>query len=178
MVDYYTNKQEGISHSSIVHELLRKIALELGTKEFRGGYYNQVSSNNSMTKTYVTDARREYVQAVEALSSILIPFFDEKMKEEYEKYENSITKHIVAYNKESSAVKGNELNSNDSKENQTYIADISEGSQTFQKLYAKKLMSAKLLFKDLNLLLNRTNYLKSNPYSEGDDEEEKEGFEE
>jgi len=38
MAEFYTNQDDTLSHPRIVLELLKKITVELGTREFKGGY--------------------------------------------------------------------------------------------------------------------------------------------
>lgn len=151
MGDYYTNNNnESLSHSQIVHELLKKISVELGTKEFRGGYQKPVFNGGATFMDYITDSRAEYIQAVETLSDILLPQYDDEMKKNYKEYESKLKK----------------LNDGVKDE------DIIMGDESHKKLIKQKLELVRELFRNLNLLLKRTNYLKAAAYSEEDIGEE------
>ena len=152
MADFYTKQHDAITHPTIVHELLKKIVLELGTKEFRGGYKKPIISGGITYMDYISDSRSEYIQGVESLSDILLPQYDEKMKEVSDEY----IKEIKEIEKE---IEGK---------------DVRMGDDTHTKLIRKKLKLARELFRQLNLLLKRTNYLKAKAYSEGEDEDEDE----
>lgn len=156
MADFYTNKDDTLSHPKIVLELLKKITVELGTKEFKGGFKKPVINGGITYLDYVPDSRAEYVQAIEALSDILLPQYDETMDKNYNEY----LEEVLKAEKE---LKGKNV----------YMGD-DEHSQ----FVSRKLFLAKKLFRDLNLLLKRTNYLKSAAYSESDldddDDEEEE----
>ena len=85
MADFYTKQNDAITHGSIVHELLKKIILELGTKEFRGGYKKPIMNGGLTYMDYVPDSRAEYIQGVESLSDILLPQYDKEMTEAEQK---------------------------------------------------------------------------------------------
>jgi len=97
---------------------------------------------------YVPDSRTEYIQGIEALSDILLPQYDNIMEKNYSEY----------------IFKVNKLNDNLSE-------NVRMGDEEHSKFNKKKLILAKKLFRDLNLLLKRTNYLKAAIYEEGDEEE-------
>lgn len=158
MVEFYTNQKDSLTHSMIVHELLKKITVELGTKEFKGGYKKPVIRDGVTYLDYIPDSRSEYIQAVESLSDILLPQYDEVMIKKYKAYCDELKKL----------------------EKQLEDKDVRMGDEIHSKYIKEKLKLIKTLFRELNLLLKRTNYLKSAPYSEEDihDDEEKEGYQE
>jgi len=149
MAEFYTNQDDTLSHPRIVLELLKKITVELGTREFKGGYKKPVVNGGWVTYLdYVPDSRTEYIQGIEALSDILLPQYDNIMEKNYSEY----------------IFKVNKLNDNLSE-------NVRMGDEEHSKFNKKKLILAKKLFRDLNLLLKRTNYLKAAIYEEGDEEE-------
>jgi len=155
MADFYTNQDDAISHPKIVLELLKKITVELGTKEFKGGYKKPVVNGGVTYLDYVPDSRTEYIQAIEALSDILLPQYDDRMDKDYNDYMEELLKAQEKINNK----------------------DVYMGDEEHSKFINRKLFLVKRLFRDLNLLLKRTNYLKSAAYSESDlddddDEEE------
>jgi len=152
-MDYYSAEKNAITHTSIVHELLKKIVTELGTREFRGGYKKPIISGGLTYMDYVPDSRSEYIQSVESLADVLLPQYDDTMTaaaKTYEKFLEEIEK-------------------------ETEDKDVRMGDDVHTVLIRKKLKMARMLFRELNLLLKRTNYLKAAAYSEDDlddDEEE------
>jgi len=150
MADFYTKQTDAVTHPTIVHELLKKIVIELGTREFRGGYKKPIINGGITFMDYVADSRSEFIQGVESLSDILLPQYDEEMNKHSEKY----IKEIEIIEKE---IEGK---------------DVRMGDDTHAKLIRKKLKLARELFRQLNLLLKRTNYLKAKVYSEGEDDDD------
>ena len=146
MADFYTNQEEVLSHPKIVLELLKKITVELGVKEFKGGYKKPVINGGVTYMDYVPDSRAEYIQSIEALADILLPQYDPIMEKNYNEY----LKEVAIAKKEISS------------------KDIYMGDNEHSKFVSRKLILAKKLFRDLNLLLKRTNYLKTAAYSEED----------
>ena len=150
MAEFYTNQDDTLSHPRIVLELLKKITVELGTREFKGGYKKPVVNGGITYLDYVPDSRTEYIQGIEALSDVLLPQYDDIMEKNYCEYISKV----------------NKLN-DDLSEN------VRMGDEEHSKFNKKKLILAKKLFRDLNLLLKRTNYLKSSPRIEKEEEPEK-----
>lgn len=146
MGDFYSAQKDSITHSSIVHELLKKIVTELGTREFRGGYKKPVLNGGATYMDYVPDSRSEYIQGVESLSDILLPQYDEGMDKAAKQYEKSIEEI----------------------EKELEGKDVRMGDDNHAMLIRKKLKLVRTLFRELNLLLKRTNYLKQAAYSEDD----------
>jgi hypothetical protein len=151
MVDgYITNEEDALSYSGIVHKLLSKITTELSVREFRGGYSKTVIINGIPCKEYIPDARAEYIQGVESLSDLLLPNFDKKMVDEYNKHEEIINKL----------------------EKEIESCNIKLGDDKYKKFIRTKLKLIRKLFQKLNLLLARTGYLKSSTHIEEMDAEE------
>lgn len=149
MSNFITSKYEKIEFRDIVLEHLKKI-LELTRLEFRGGYIQKKNVGGIVEETYIPDTRKQYIQAIESLSDILLGFFDktmndknkdlnEKMKEQLKKFKDS--------KKEIGSVEHNE-----------YMIE--------------KLILSRSLFQELNLLLHRKDYLKAKIYEEIEEDDE------
>ena len=149
-MEFYQQHNDSITHPSIVHELLKKIVTELGVREFRGGYKKPIINGGLTYMDYVPDSRSEYIQGVESLSDILLPQYDEDMTKAAKEYNDGIEK--IEKNL------GNE--------------DVRMGDDNHTTLIRKKLKLVRTLFRELNLLLKRTNYLKTAAYSEDDLEDD------
>lgn len=153
MMDFYQQRTDAVTHPTIVHELLKKIVTELGIREFRGGYKKPIISGGLTYMDYVPDSRSEYIQGIESLSDILLPQYDESMRKAAEEYDKDVEEI----------------------EKELKDTDVRMGDDNHTVLIRKKLKLVRTLFRELNLLLKRTNYLKAAAYSEedlDDDEEE------
>ena len=155
---FYSANKQGISFKEIVLQHLKTI-LVLTQSEFRGGFYRTVVKGNITDQEYVPDARKQYIQTVESLSDILLPFFDKEMTSNCEDIEKELNNNLLNYNKK-------EIRSQDD----------------YEIFITEKLRLMRILFRKLNLLLNRIDYLKGTVYGEsssivdldivaGDDEE-------
>ena len=92
MADFYTSgKHDKLDFKQIALSHYKRI-LELSCSEFCGGYWNYVFIGNTTNKIYVTDKRKEFIQAIELLALALYPHFDKDMKEEYKDYKGKIEK--------------------------------------------------------------------------------------
>jgi len=130
----------------------------------------EISSNELRDKTIVRnhenysetieneDTRQSYIQAIENLAYILMPYFDDEMLKVYEKCERII-------NAFSYEVKRILKKTYERIKEETGEEDLGNAFAIKMKLkYAKKLFIA------LNKLLNRNDYLKSAVYGEDKDE--------
>jgi len=88
---FRTSKKDKLEFKDIVLSHLKKI-LEITTQEFRGGYIKETPSGDFILKEYVPDTRKCYIQAVESLSDILLPQFDEKTKKVSKEIKEDIEK--------------------------------------------------------------------------------------
>ncbi len=91
-------EQQGLSFKEIVLNHFKKIG-QLASVEFKGGYYNEKTQviNNTIltTKEYIPDTREEYSNAVDYLSDLLFPHYDDEIKnfeKEHYKKLNSLDK--------------------------------------------------------------------------------------
>jgi len=144
MVDAYIQKKQKIEFRDLVLEHMRKI-LEITSIEFRGGFEKEIIIGNQIVKEYIPDSRKQYIQSIESLSDVLLPYFDKKMKEKYKE----ITKKIDS------------LIENMKKKEKPTDKEIREYTLT-------KLELCRKLFQSLNLLLKRNDYLKGSIYTEDD----------
>jgi hypothetical protein len=150
--NFVTDGHDGLTHSGIVHKLLDKITTELAVKEFKGGYTRPIVLGGSPYMEYVPDSRAEYIQSIEALTDVLLPKFDPTMTAKYLEYENGL-KEI---------------------EKIVEVDGVIIGDDKHREYIKRKVKLIRKLFQELNLLLHRTNYLKTAPREEEEDEEEDE----
>ena len=94
-----------------------------------------------------------YFNSIEVLADVLIPFYDEQMNKEVEQFENE----LMQIQKENS-IKQKELCPRDYSD--TYVGIY----------YAKKKRAHRNLFRKLNMLLKRNDYLKESVYGEDNEE--------
>ena len=94
-----------------------------------------------------------YFNSIEALADVLIPFYDEQMNKEIEQFE----KTLIEIQKK-----------NTEKLRALYPADYSNRYSGIH--YAKKKSAYRNIFRKLNILLKRNDYLKSSVYGEDKDE--------
>lgn len=111
-----------------------------------------IKKNMDLSLMVVSDESRlgkmkAYRESVLCLSDILLPFYDEKMETAYESYE----KDLVESKKKVTDEHGNIKNQS------TWFLDN-------ERIYRK-------LFRELNLLLSRNDYLKSTMFGETDKDE-------
>ena len=152
MGETYTQQKQKLEFKDLVLQHLKRI-LEITTLEFRGGYYKEVVVGNVLTKEYVPDTRKQYIQSVESFSDILLPHFDNEIDKSYKE----ISKQLKTL--------------------ATNIAKKKElDDQSIRDYTLKKLELCRKLFRELNLLLKRKDYLKGAIYTEDeyDDEESEE----
>ena len=94
-----------------------------------------------------------YFNSIEVLADVLIPFYDEQMNDEFEQFEDELRKNNIENNK-----KINELTPHDY-------------SCGYERKHHTKMKSAyRNIFRKLNILLKRNDYLKSSVYGEDRDE--------
>jgi len=164
MSDFVTNNEKA-SFREIALEHLRKI-LELSTHEFRGGFYNVISTQSGTERVYVPDARRCYSQAVESFARVLYPHFDNEMEGIFEKYEENNEEVEKFY----SDLKTKQLQEKKDEGGLTYDDKVKITEKVRWNYQKQRLALAHKLFTQLNKLLKRTNYLKKAIYSEQDEE--------
>jgi len=148
---------------------IKKI-LEISSHELRDTTYTISHANFSETK-YQEDTRYSYIQAIENLSFVLMPYFDKEMQKVYE----SCVGIINAYDFQ--------IENAFKREIKLILKELGKESINIKPYCLdKKIECAKALFVALNMLLKRNDYLKSAVYGEDKDElgfeDENEGDEE
>ena len=149
---FITNKEQ-VSFREIVLSHEKKI-LELSCSEFRGGFFNTVFHGGIPTKIYVPDARRVFIQAVEAFASILLPHFDEQAQSHYDNYQKSVLdigKGILKKKQDRintiktirDLLDQKELNTENTEENQEALEEIWNILKNLEKLSNKDLKALK-----------------------------------
>jgi len=142
-MEYIPTEKQKKSFRDIALAHLNKI-LELSCDEFRGGYTQKVIKGNYVEEVYVPDNRKRISQAIEFLSYLLLPFYDKDMKEKAEPIEEKITENLKKFNDD----------------------EIDR-----DKFMINKLKLMKDLFRELNYLLYRKDYLKGEVYEDIREEE-------
>lgn len=148
--------QDKLEFRQIVLKHIQTI-LEISSKELRDKTYTTNHGNYSTTIEQ-EDTRYSYMQAIENLAYILMPYFDDKIKDVYEdsiKVINGLHYEVCDYCKTEYERICKETNKE----------ELGRGF-----VIEMQLRHAKKLFVALNLLLNRNDYLKSAVYGEGKDE--------
>ena len=148
--------QDKLEFRQIVLKHIQTI-LEISSKELRNKTYTTNHGNYS-TATEQEDTRLSYMQAIENLAYILIPYFDDKIKEIYEdciKVINGLDYEVCDLCKT---------------EYERICKELDKESLGRGFVIEMQLRYAKKLFVALNLLLNRNDYLKSAVYGEDKDE--------
>ena len=160
------NKNNGIEFREIVLNHVKRI-LELSSHELKNN--TQVVNHGNYSQTTIQeDTRYSYIQAIENLAYVLMPYFDSKIKDVYK----TCIKKITSFDYEIL----NELK----KEYEKVCEDAGEKNIGKSFVMEIKIRSAKKLFYELNLLLKRKAYLKKEIYGDegfieedGKDEEDK-----
>ena len=148
--------KDKLDFQQIVLSHIKRI-LDLSTHELRSGT-QVVNSGTAIQTTFQEDTRYSYIQAIENLAYVLIPYFDKEVKEIY-------TPCIKIMNGFGYEVKGSLKEVYDKVCKDTGKEDLGKAFILEMRLkYAKK------LFIGLNELLHRNNYLKSSVFGEDKDE--------
>jgi len=80
-----------MSFRGILLNHLNRITL-ISSKEFHGGFWeDRVSSGGIVQKSYVPDTRKEYINSVNMLNDLLLPYFDDEMIEAEAKHNKAIS---------------------------------------------------------------------------------------
>lgn len=112
--------------------------VSIGTKEMKGGFwiYSHQPNMNPEKIRYIGDSRKEYSQGIEVLHDILLPKFDNEMKEQAEKLENEILESFKSYNEQEE-----------------------RGKPVSKEFWRVRLSLYRQLFQQLCLFLNRIGWL-------------------
>lgn len=147
---FVSNNQEGTNFREIILSHLKKI-LDISSNELRQKTTVKFNPNGEQIKEE-EDTRESYIQSVEALAIVLLPYFDEEMTKVYQECE----KILFAYNYELKKLFSKEIEN---------FEEQSQADPTF--FYIRlRINHAKKLFKELNLLLKRQGYLKGAIFGE------------
>jgi len=149
---------EKLEFRQIVLGHLKRI-LEISSHELRDS--TTITTHGSYTSTEIReDTRNSYVQSIENLAYVLLPYFDENIQPIYDKSIKVI--NAFAY----------EIREQMFKEQYKKICSETNKVKISDKIFAveMKLKYAKKLFVALNLLLKRNDYLKTAVYGEDKDE--------
>ena len=90
-----TQNEETTFKSLILNHLQR--ILELSKQEFRGGQTRTVLHGNWKEITIEPDVRRQMSQAIEFLSFLLQPYYDDEMKKKSDEIEKKRKENIKKY---------------------------------------------------------------------------------
>ena len=153
-----------LEFAQIVLMHLKKI-LDLSTRELRNTSTEIVGPNFSRIDLE-EDTRVSYVQSIENLAFVLIPYFDPPMRKVYDKCMKVIQSHNF------------QLNETFADEIKTICDALNDKNIPEDYFIKKRIEYAKILFIELNALLMRQNYLKASIYGESvesDDEIIEEG---
>lgn len=155
------NKTDKLEFKQIVLGHLKKI-LEISSKELKN-YQTEVIHSNFTEIKSSEDTRISYIQSISNLSYILLPHFDPKMNEVHKECIEILDSiGIEVFNKlkedydKTCKLTGNKVDPKD------FII-------TARLHYAKK------LFRELNMLLKRVDYLRTSIYADNDDNDDDEG---
>jgi len=151
--EWITSGKEKISFRDIILKHIDKI-LEITRIEFRGGYTEEKMINGIKELIYVPDSRKQYIQSIESLSDLLLPFFKTKDKFNMQKEYDNIIKEIEKAREEFEKTKKG------------------IGSEEHNDYIIKKLRLMRKMFQKLNFLLKEIDYLKGEVYGEYGEKEE------
>ena len=148
----YNQKSQALEFKDIVLQHIKKI-LEISSKELKSSERILVIDN---VKTYIEteDTRISYIQAIENLAYVLEAHFDKSMKEIFDKE----IKWIDAFGFEILELVEDEIYKKKLKE---FTDDKRD-----EMLLMLQVKHAKILFRGLNALMKRVDYLKSSIFGE------------
>ena len=137
-MEYIPSQKKSKSVGQLVFECIEKI-FEISCHEFRGGYWIKKDHGNWIEEVYVPDSRKVYCQAVESLSFIIHPHYNEDMK--------TVMKDI-------------------DKKQEENLGKYDNKKITYEKFITTKLVLMKQVFKKINYLLKEKDYLKGELYED------------
>lgn len=88
----YRGTQQVLGYREIVLQQVRKITT-IYSRELTSGFYKKTQPNESGKQeivAYIPDGRESYINAVEVLYDLLLPKFDDEMKEDNKKLQKDI----------------------------------------------------------------------------------------
>jgi len=157
MNNNFKSNSDKLEFRQIVLEHVKQI-LQISIHELRQDSKTQVSSHYTI-KVFEEDTRKSYIQAIENLAYVTLPYFDDSTKKVYDDTIEIITGFDFEIIK-----KFKEEYDNTVKE----VGDVkmSYFAVLLQLRYAKK------LFIEINQLLKRLDYLKSGTFGENKKDED------
>lgn len=157
MAYYNRGGEDGIEFRQIVLVHIKRI-LEISSHQLKDS--TKILSGNSGTNIVEQeDTRFSYVQSIENLAYVLMPWFDKEMETVYKE----CIEVINAFDFELVKIMDAEY--------KEYCEALNKENLTRAFNIEMKIRYAKKLFTELNLLLNRNDYLKKATYGEGVDDE-------
>jgi hypothetical protein len=171
-MDYVPNLEK-IEFRDVVFRAQQKI-LDILSRELRlMKKIIPMGENRSEIILEEEDTRESFVQAVQGLGLILKPYFDEKMEKAYADFDTLVDMYYFEfYNEYKDYVKEIiNMRKNLFRYNGEKNSDVCDNRAVENVHQREKVKRAKQIFKELNLLLKRQDYLKSAIYgdTESDD---------
>jgi hypothetical protein len=166
-METFYGKKDKKEFRDIVLAHLEKI-LEISTREFKPNnkrVVNRASGGIGYSEVIIEeDTRKCFIQAVESLAYLLLSYYDDKLKKEYNKLIGIFDLRNYEFWEEAKDYVQEQY--------KLFHGKPPEGGVPYDfidnLLVREQLRNAKILFRELNLLLNRVDYLKTAVYGEGD----------
>ena len=155
--EQYSSGNDKLEFRQIVLGHIKRI-LELSSHELRDST-RSVNTGTSTQTIEQEDTRIAYIQSIENLAYVLVPYFDDKIEKSY----NECIKIIIAFKFEVKEIL--------EKEYKSICEKVGKENLDNDFVVEMKLRYAKQLFYELNLLLKRCDYLKSAIFGEDTSEE-------
>jgi len=160
------NQQKEKSFREIVLSAVETINRILSEElRLRKSFMN-IGENTNPISIIEEDTRISFIQSVQALALILNPYFDKQMKEAYGDFDE-LCDYFDAefYNNYKE-----KIDKIMEEEQKAFGKTYELGKTEIRKIFIiEKIRRSKIIFKELNLLLKRQNYLASEIYGEQDD---------
>lgn len=150
---FHTTGQDKLEFRDLVLSHLKKI-LEISSHELRDST-KRIIGSGFQNIIEQEDTRASYIQSIENLSYILLPYFDDKMEKVYEE----CIKIIDGLPSEIRSILGEDCRKLGKEYESSFVLIM-------------KLRYAKKLFIELNKLLHRNDYLRTSIYQEESGESE------
>jgi len=163
-MQFYGNREDKIEFRDIVFKAKQKV-LDILSKELR--LYKKVIPMTHRNDLVIEeeDTRESFVQAVQGLAIILRPYFDKQMSEAYGDFDELVDMYFFEFFEQYKEYIKKTLSSHKERaEDSEYLTN--NRVSLMHQIY--KVKRAKQIFKELNLLLKRVDYLKSAVYGEDD----------
>jgi len=128
-------KKQGMTYQEILMNQISRIT-KIASQEFREGFWKSMPMKTGtgavmMTKVWISDGRKEYINAIQCLNDLLLARFDEDMKEKSEELSKKLKEKRKKY---------------------------TENKKPESKFVDYELKIHRQLFQQLNLLIGRMGY--------------------